>query len=64
MGSRLKGLGPGPAREVALKVLWPRTIRISLRFTVREKRETAAALPHPNIVTIYDVGETRARRSS
>jgi len=47
------------ARQVALKVLSPR-IEADLDFVRRFQAEaqTAAALNHPNVVTVFDVGES------
>ncbi len=50
-------------RTVALKVLAPQ-LAVDPEFTARFDREavTAANLQHPNIVTIYDVGEDEGLR--
>ncbi len=49
-------------REVALKVLHPQ-LMVDESFVERFKKEarTLATLEHPNIVTIYDLGETDGR---
>lgn len=48
-------------REVALKVLWPNLAREEV-FVARFRREAkqTAAIDHPNVVRIYDVGEADA----
>ena len=58
MGEVYRALDTRLAREVALKVLAPE-MEANLEWRLRFTREAQAAsrLNHPNIVTIYDVGE-------
>ncbi|MFC1758720.1 protein kinase [Planctomycetota bacterium] len=58
MGKVFEGIQPDLDRHVAIKVL-PRTAARNDAFIERFKREAkaAASLNHPNIVTIYDIGE-------
>jgi TolB-like protein len=60
MGEVYRALDPQLGREVAIKVLPPRTVLGSdqLAWFDREAR-AAAALQHPNILTVYDVGVDR-----
>ena len=48
-------------RQVALKVLASRTDDETARNRLLRKARNAAALNHPNIYTIYEVGETDGR---
>lgn len=58
MATVYKAYDPLPDREVAIKVL-PREMLHDPQFRVRFEREikTVAALEHPAIVPVYDVGE-------
>ena len=60
MGEVYRARDPELGREVAIKVLPPRTVLGSdqLAWFAREAR-AAAALQHPNILTVYDVGVDR-----
>jgi len=55
MGVLYLGKDPRIGRSVAIKVLHVHSDEVRVRF-LREAR-TAGGLQHPNIVTIYDVGE-------
>ena len=58
-GRRLPRRGPGARRRVAIKILHARYANDE-QFVERFRREAthAAGLSHPNIVSIYDRGET------
>ena len=62
MGEVYLALDPELARKVAIKVLPPAFAadKERVRRLYREGR-TASALNHPNILTIYDIGEIRGR---
>ncbi len=58
MADVYRAVDPGIGRKVAIKVLKPeyaRNVALNVRF-LREAR-AAGALSHPNIATIYEVGE-------
>ena len=60
MGAVYKAWDRGLRRWVAMKVLLATSDQnLVLRF--RREAETAAAIQHPNIVPIYDVGESNGR---
>lgn len=60
MGAVFKAWDRGLRRWVAVKLLLATTDpQLVLRF--RKEAETAAAIQHPNIVPIYDVGESDGR---
>jgi serine/threonine-protein kinase len=60
MGAVYKGWDRGLRRWVAIKVMLATSDpQLVLRF--RREAETAAAIQHPNIVSIYDVGESAGR---
>src|SRR5579883_1817833 len=63
MGEVYRALDTRLAREVALKVLAPE-MESNLEWRLRFTREAQAAsrLNHPNIVTIYDIGESAGVR--
>src|SRR5215510_1345581 len=59
MGQVYRGRDSRLRRSVAIKVLAPHLVKDAdaiARF--RREAETASALNHPNILTIYDIGET------
>jgi eukaryotic-like serine/threonine-protein kinase len=58
MADVYRAYDPGINRVLAIKVLKPE-FRQSRQYTARFLREAkaAGALSHPNIVTIFDVGE-------
>lgn len=60
MGAVHKAWDRGLRRWVAVKVLLP-TADAELVLRFRREAETAAAIQHPNIVPIYDVGEIDGR---
>jgi len=60
MGQVFRGRDSRLRRSVAIKVLAPHLVKDAdaiARF--RREAETASALNHPNILTIYDIGETQ-----
>ena len=59
MGAVYKAVQPGLSRTVAVKLL-PPNVGKALSFDKRFRREakTMAKLSHPNIVSVYDFGET------
>ncbi len=61
MGVVYRALQINLEREVALKVLDPKAVRISPLALASFKREAVAAgrLSHPNLVQVYDVGQDR-----
>jgi predicted Ser/Thr protein kinase len=60
MGAVYKAWDRGLRRWVAVKVLLA-TTDPQLVFRFRREAETSAAIQHPNIVPIYDVGESEGR---
>ena len=57
MGEVYRARDPRLRRDVAIKVLSPHLASEDSRRRFEREARAAAALSHPNIVTIYDVGE-------
>src|SRR5712692_1884121 len=58
MGEVYRARDTSLSREVALKILTGEATRDSVRFRrFQTEAQASAALSHPNIVPIYDVGE-------
>ena len=61
-GAVYRAFGPDTGRIVAVKVLHPEVAR-DASFVERFRREAriAASIDHPNVVKLYDVGESDGR---
>jgi serine/threonine protein kinase len=57
MGEVFRGRDPGLERDVAVKVLPPRLDTEERRRRFEREGRAIAAISHPNVVAVYDVGE-------
>jgi serine/threonine protein kinase len=57
MGEVYRARDPRLGRDLAIKILSPHPASVGSRHRFEQEARAAAALNHPNIVTIYDVGE-------
>jgi ketosteroid isomerase-like protein len=62
MGTVYRGFDPDLGRQVAVKLMSP-TVSTDpdLRFRFHREAQTAGSLQHPNIITVYEFGETQAQ---
>ena len=62
MGEVYRARDPRLARDVAIKILPPPSRRIAERLhRFEQEARAAAALNHPNILAVYDIGQERLR---
>ena len=61
MGEVYRARDPRLQRDVAVKVLPPHATSAEWRARFEREARTAAALSHPNIATIYEIGEAENR---